>query len=267
VSHAVPAPAAPEPIESAPALPAAAEIPAPHCLNCHAALHGPFCAQCGQEHVEGPMPVRAYLADGMNTLFEWWDDKVPRSLWVLVRRPGLLTREFQAGRRVAWLLPWRLYFLVSVVFFLLVNLLDPVTTASLGVQDMEAQRAEAMNRAIADMLPALLLGVVPFFTIGVWGLHRRRHPYYMQHLAFSFHYLAFVFLAFSVPVVVRAAWLWNVAMLGIYAYLVLALRQAYPQRAGAAAARAAVLFAYFWVLVLFAMVVGLMVAAIRTAVG
>jgi hypothetical protein len=47
-----------------------------------------------------------------------WDGKIPTTLWLLVRRPGQLTAEFLAGRRVRYLRPLRLFLLASVVLLL-----------------------------------------------------------------------------------------------------------------------------------------------------
>ena len=50
------------------------------------------------------------------------DSRLWRTLWYLLARPGFLTREFFAGRRVRYLPPFRLYLVISVVFFLVVGL-------------------------------------------------------------------------------------------------------------------------------------------------
>ena len=48
-----------------------------------------------------------------------FDSRLWRSLAALWFRPGRLTQEFVLGRRVAFLPPFRLYLIISVVFFLL----------------------------------------------------------------------------------------------------------------------------------------------------
>lgn len=46
------------------------------------------------------------------------DSRVWRTLWPLLFRPGFLTREYFAGRRARFLPPFRLYLVLSVLFFL-----------------------------------------------------------------------------------------------------------------------------------------------------
>lgn len=50
------------------------------------------------------------------------ESKVPTTLWRLISRPGVLTKEYLAGKRVRSLLPLRLYLSASVVYFLLLSL-------------------------------------------------------------------------------------------------------------------------------------------------
>jgi hypothetical protein len=50
------------------------------------------------------------------------ESKVPTTLWRLISKPGLLTKEYLAGKRVRSLLPLRLYLSASVLYFLLLTL-------------------------------------------------------------------------------------------------------------------------------------------------
>ena len=97
------------------------ESGAPRCLNCGAELTGPFCSQCGQEDHELRVSLkrlaRDFLAEQLGL-----ESKVPTTLWTLLTRPGLLTKEYLEGRRVRSLLPLRLYLSASVVYFLLLSL-------------------------------------------------------------------------------------------------------------------------------------------------
>jgi hypothetical protein len=94
---------------------------APRCLKCGAELSGSWCSQCGQEDHD----LRVSLKRLANDFFAeqlGLESKVPRTLWALVSRPGFLTKEYLAGRRVRWVLPLKLYLSTSVVYFLLLSL-------------------------------------------------------------------------------------------------------------------------------------------------
>ena len=97
------------------------EAGSPRCLNCGADLSGAFCSRCGQEDTDLRVSIRSLVRDFFADQFGL-ESKVPRTLWALVSRPGLLTKEYLAGHRVRWLTPFKLYLSVSVVYFLLLSL-------------------------------------------------------------------------------------------------------------------------------------------------
>lgn len=113
------APAEALPIEAPPAPP---ELPRPHCQNCDAPLDGPYCAACGQRHDPHLHSLGHFIAEAAENLTHA-DSRLWRTLWALVAKPGLLTREFLVGRRARYLPPFRLYLVVTLLFFVLVALL------------------------------------------------------------------------------------------------------------------------------------------------
>lgn len=101
--------------------------PAPDCcLNCAAPATGRFCAGCGQEIKDHSVALGPLLSDALAELASW-DSKLFRTLIPLLIRPGFLTTEYNAGRRVPYLSPLKLYLTLSVLFFLLLSLKPPVT--------------------------------------------------------------------------------------------------------------------------------------------
>lgn len=88
------------------------------CLNCGATLSGAFCAACGQRDIPPYPSVRELAVDAISE-FSGWDGRLSSTLRTLVRRPGLLTREFLEGRRALYISPLRLYLSASVAYFLI----------------------------------------------------------------------------------------------------------------------------------------------------
>ena len=87
------------------------------CLNCGTFLTDAFCAHCGQRAGDVRLSVRDITHEAVAEHFGL-DSKVARTLVTLLRRPGYLTMEFLAGRRVRYVPPLRLYLSLSVLFFL-----------------------------------------------------------------------------------------------------------------------------------------------------
>ncbi len=88
------------------------------CLNCEHLLAGPYCSWCGQRAVP-PHPRVSEMAGDAFAEFSGWDGKFAETIRLLVRRPGELTRQFIAGRRVRFISPVRLYLALSFIYFVL----------------------------------------------------------------------------------------------------------------------------------------------------
>ena len=84
------------------------------CANCGTRLAGPYCAQCGQHVADFHQSLWRLCGEFFDNLF-CWDNKFLRTLVPLLAEPGLLTREFMAGRRVRYVQPLRLFLFVSAV--------------------------------------------------------------------------------------------------------------------------------------------------------
>jgi hypothetical protein len=90
------------------------------CLNCGANLSGRFCANCGQPadvHVPSSSELMHEVFEGITHS----DSRLWRTLKLLWFKPGKLTQEFVAGRRATYLPPFRLYLVLSVIFFLVAS--------------------------------------------------------------------------------------------------------------------------------------------------
>lgn len=107
-----------------PATATAAPVAPARCKNCNAALLGPFCVNCSQAadvHVPSTLELLHEMLEGLTHS----DSRLWRTLKLLWFKPGMLTQEFVAGRRVAYLPPFRLYLILSIVFFLIASFVHP----------------------------------------------------------------------------------------------------------------------------------------------
>ncbi|HVC37928.1 MAG TPA: DUF4286 family protein [Gammaproteobacteria bacterium] len=92
----------------------AAESVSLHCLNCGAPLTGKFCANCGQQNHTYAAPLWSVINDFFGNHFGF-DTKFFHSILPLLFRPGFLSREYSAGRRMRYINPLRLYIFSSIV--------------------------------------------------------------------------------------------------------------------------------------------------------
>ena len=91
------------------------------CPNCSAELSGPYCSSCGQRQIDLDRPFREIASEVMEAFFSF-DERLIRTLWPLIARPGFLTQEYLEGRRARYLHPFKLYFAFSVILFLVISL-------------------------------------------------------------------------------------------------------------------------------------------------
>ncbi|HSX58905.1 MAG TPA: DUF3667 domain-containing protein [Tahibacter sp.] len=120
--------------------------PTPHgaCANCGAELHGPHCHQCGQP-VKGMIrPLSGLTADVVDTVFNI-DSRVLRTLGPLYFKPGFLTTEYFIGRRVRYVTPFRLFFFLTIIAFLVTS----IYSDQMGLSETIGSGARMGGEAVA----------------------------------------------------------------------------------------------------------------------
>ncbi len=110
-------------------------VPARFCQNCRHPMEGVYCPACGQEDKEVKRPVIYFLQEFLRVVFEL-DGRAYRTLFTLISRPGFLTKEYFAGRRMKYTPPLRLFLVVSIGFFLLVSMFNNLQSMQLAMEDM-----------------------------------------------------------------------------------------------------------------------------------
>lgn len=164
-----------------------------------------------------------------------FDSRLGRTVWLLVRHPGMLALEYLAGRRTAYLPPLRLYLVASVVFFLISAIvpsmsttrrtatlpgdenitIDLMDTTELTPEQREKaeksieraprfmkplfQRAfferERLRANMLEVFPRVLFVLVPVFAAIVAIFYWRP---FSQHLVFALYLHAAVFMTLAV---------------------------------------------------------------------
>lgn len=95
---------------------------AARCLDCGGLLTGRYCAACGQPANTRVLSMHDVAHDLVHSVLHL-DSRVWKTLRSLLLRPGELTNAFIEGKRQRYLPPFRLYLVLSVLFFALSALL------------------------------------------------------------------------------------------------------------------------------------------------
>ena len=92
-----------------------------HCANCGTAMQGEFCHECGQSIHSVIKPIHGMLEDTLDIVFHV-DGRVVHTIPPLLLKPGFLTLEYFSGRRVRYIAPFRLMFVLSLLAFFVIHL-------------------------------------------------------------------------------------------------------------------------------------------------
>lgn len=90
------------------------------CANCGAPLIGPYCAMCGQERDTHRRSVKGLFHDLVTDIASF-DSRLLHTAKAFLLQPGELPRAFRMGRTRRYVPALRLYFFVSLIFFLILG--------------------------------------------------------------------------------------------------------------------------------------------------
>ena len=94
------------------------------CLNCETPLEiaDKFCHQCGQINSTKKLALSDFFQEFLASFISY-DSRIWRTISGILFRPGKITLEYCGGKRVHYANPFRFFLTVSIVFFLLIQLI------------------------------------------------------------------------------------------------------------------------------------------------
>ena len=208
------------------------------CLNCGTNVQLSYCPECGQREIDSDPTLRECLHE-LAEEFLHRDGKLFTTFRLLVVRPGELTREYLAGRRVRYLSPLRVYLTCSVLFFFLSAVVPETQVDAQGREGRHGvvqvgHSTPKLAASVRSSLPRTMFILVPLFAalIGVaYRVRRRRYP---QHLAFALHAHAVLFLGLAIMLAARlipnlraALWFDGLLAIAIAVHVVYAAKRVY----------------------------------------
>jgi hypothetical protein len=158
------------------------ERPEKRCLNCEALIYGRFCQVCGQEnsnhHVGFFQLARHFIFD----IFHF-DGKFFSTIGKLFTHPGLVSKEFIAGKRATHLDPIKMYVFTSAIFFLLFfKLFQPngktITTTNTTASPVNDTAIQTNNNRDTTIQRSVVNGfdITPYTSIGVFDSTQKKLP-------------------------------------------------------------------------------------------
>lgn len=124
------------------------------CKNCETHFSGKFCPECGQSVQDYDKPFSFIFYNFAGDFFSF-DTRFLRTFWLLLVRPGFLTREYFKGRRVRYAPPFRIFIFVSFVLFLLLQIYTNrglTTVLDIDLSDKNLISVDSTSMAMADSI-------------------------------------------------------------------------------------------------------------------
>ncbi len=93
-------------------------LPEHICRNCGNHFTGYYCNLCGEKII---LPEDRSFRMFINSILlavTLADSRFLKTIWLMVRKPGSLSKEFAEGRRIKYLKPLSMFFVLNLVYFL-----------------------------------------------------------------------------------------------------------------------------------------------------
>ncbi|MDJ0814012.1 MAG: DUF3667 domain-containing protein [Woeseiaceae bacterium] len=119
-----------------------------NCLNCGSRLRGQYCGTCGQRSRSRLISLWELVSDAFGDLFEI-DSRLWQTLIPLLVRPGRLTADYLQGKRARFMPPFRMYLVLSLLFFV-VAFFDPREEFSLLFEPQPEPTPEEVQQQAED---------------------------------------------------------------------------------------------------------------------
>jgi len=88
------------------------------CKSCDNIFTGVYCNLCGEKVIEAKdRSLRTFFSNILIAL-TFVDNRFIKTLWLTIQNPGFLSKEYADGRRVNYLRPLQLFFILNLVYFL-----------------------------------------------------------------------------------------------------------------------------------------------------
>ncbi len=162
------------------------------CCNCNTGLseQAAYCSNCGQSVMAINRPWYEVVKQMLGDLFDV-DGRMLASLWLLLSRPGLLSKEYINGRRVAYTSPVRMYLVITLGFFFIMS------------QQPDGAVISANNETSLDAYSQAMFVLLPLFALLLKVFYRE--TYYLAHLVFAVYLFSAMFIVLAVMLPIETA--------------------------------------------------------------
>ncbi|MBA4055589.1 MAG: hypothetical protein C0490_12815, partial [Marivirga sp.] len=181
------------------------------CKSCGNKFQGLYCNLCGEKIIEANDRKFSVFLNKVLISTTIVDNKFARSLWLIITKPGFLSREYVDGRRVKYMRPLQVFFILNLIYFLFPvlqlfnstlytqlnvlphsNIAREVVTQKILEYGISMQGFELMYNSKTTSFAKLLLVVfVVLAAVPLALIFRKKNRYFTDHLALSVELTSF----------------------------------------------------------------------------
>lgn len=189
-----------------------------NCLNCGSSLGitQQFCATCGQKAETHRLNLHEIIHDALHHLTHA-DKSILSLLRQLALRPGVVAREYVAGKRVKYFKPVNFFLIVGGILVFMTTYFhfandtairkieqaaarakDPVERKQLFAQ---VERTENTTHYISKYANIMNMLVTPLFAFILWLFYRKAGYSFIEHLVANLYFVSFTMLCYALLMV------------------------------------------------------------------
>ncbi|MBL0744370.1 DUF3667 domain-containing protein [Chryseolinea lacunae] len=187
------------------------DLPEHICKNCGHTFKGIYCNLCGEKVIE---PKDRKLNSILTTVListTFVDNKFLKSLRLTLSNPGFLAREYVDGRRVRYMRPLQMFFILNLVYFLFpvlqmfnaslytqLNVLPHSNLARKMVHHKVVEQGLSMqgfeliyNQETTNLAKLLVVIFVVLASVPLSLIFRKKNRFYTDHVALAVELTSF----------------------------------------------------------------------------
>jgi hypothetical protein len=178
------------------------------CKSCGNSFTKMYCNACGEKVLMAKdRRFRTFIRD----VLAFTDNKLLKTLWLIISKPGFLAKEYAEGRRVNYIRPLQLFFILNLIYFLfpLLQLFNTslrtqmyLRTHSKLVRDMVFSKigndrlvlegySLMYNEKSTSLAKLLIIVFVILASLPMMLIYRRHNRYFTDHVTLAVELTSF----------------------------------------------------------------------------
>lgn len=181
------------------------------CKSCGNKFQGLYCNLCGEKVIEPKDRKFSVFLNHVLIATTIIDNKFAKSLWLTIKNPGFLSREYVDGRRVKYMRPLQMFFILNLAYFLFPvlqmfnsslytqlnvlphsNIVRKVVSQKIIAEGLSIEGFEMMyNDKTTSLAKLLLVLFVLLASLPLSLIFRKKNRYYTDHIALAVELTSF----------------------------------------------------------------------------